>query len=471
MTREKIVSFYKKYNLLIRYVLVFGFIFLYGLERNIMETDYWHDSLLYYKASQTFISEGQFSLLSYVDSLRGYFFPFLLYLFTALGDMAGIRHGMAILAANSLMAAFVFAVVLPSLFQNTKRHIVYSLISVLVFLIYWQDLIYYPLSDFFAFAMILLAVYFWGKALDCKGIYKYILYILSGMGLYGAYNTRTIYLFAGPFLLLLFVFFNRKNIRMILSGLICILVGILICGIPQSMINQELYGSRSLLVNTSNMEGGSLFNFQLTSGITMQRYETYVGSEDGYPKPKFIFEDEAGKEIMRQEGKELLYSVGEYLEIVMKYPLDFIGIYTRHLINALCTPYNHVYVKYLHAFKPWLILINYTLLFMAGLAIAVQKSYKLNIKKKTDESYFYLIFSLIPCLLILPGAIEMRFFAPFYILIYGYLAYKTDYRQLYTYVKKHLLKVGSAYAVILCVFLSVWGNTLAAAECGAQLFR
>lgn len=41
-----------------------------------METDYWHDSLLYYKASQTFISEGQFSLLSYVDSFRGYFFRF-----------------------------------------------------------------------------------------------------------------------------------------------------------------------------------------------------------------------------------------------------------------------------------------------------------------------------------------------------------------------------------------------------------
>lgn len=112
---------------------------------------------------------------------------------------------------------------------------------------------------------------------------------------------------------------------MILSDLLCILVGILICGIPQSIINQEFYGSRSLLVNTSNMEGGSLFNFQLTSSITMQRYETYVGSEDGYPKPKFIFEDEAGKEIMRQEGKELLHSVGEYLEIVMKYPLDFIG--------------------------------------------------------------------------------------------------------------------------------------------------
>lgn len=60
---------------------------------------------------------------------------------------------MAILTVNCLMAAFVFAVVLPSLFQNTKKHIVYSLISVLVFLIYWQDSIYYPLSDFFAFAI------------------------------------------------------------------------------------------------------------------------------------------------------------------------------------------------------------------------------------------------------------------------------------------------------------------------------
>lgn len=342
--------------------------------------------------------------------------------------------------------------------------------SVAVFFAYWQDLIFYPLSDFYAFALLLCAVYCMVKAEDWKeriGWYVLPLYVICGICLYGAYNTRTIYLFAGPFIVMLFLFFNRKEAKKrLILYLCCIMAGVLSCGIPQARINQKHHNSFSIAVDTSSMEGGSLFNFQLTSGITVQRYETYVGPEDGYPKHKFIFEDEAGKRIMEAEGKVLLESIGEYVGDVLKYPLDFIGIYTRHLLNAFCLPYNHAYVKWLHAYKPWLILANYTLVFIAGMAIILQKSWKLSLLKRNN---IYMLATLIPCVMILPGAIEMRYFVQMYILMYGYLVYAADYGLLLNYTKKHMVKVLAAYIGILCVCLSVWGSTMASAECGAQL--
>lgn len=466
-------SVYHKYERILRFAAVFFFIFLYGLNRNIMTGDYWHDSGIYYGASLTFVADGHFSFLNYVDLLRGYFFPFLLYIFTTVGKLAGVEDGVAILFGASLTATFVFAVILPALFEKRKNSLPYTMAMVVVFFAYWQDLIYYPLSDFYAFAFLLCAIYFMVKAEEWKerigwGIYP--VYILCGVCFYGAYNTRTIYLFAGPLIVLLFLFFNRREAKKRLAGyLFCVAAGVLIAGLPQAGINQKMYDSFSIAVDTSNMEGGNLFNFQLSSGITMQRYETYVGPEENYPKHKFVFEDEAGKRIMEEEGKELVESIGEYIGIVLKYPLDFIGLYTRHLINAFCMPYNHVYIKWLHTFKPWLILLNYTLVFTAGMAIILQKSWKQNLTGRQGQKSVYMLATLLPCAMILPGAIEMRFFAPLYILMYGYLAYALDYVLLLDYVKKHFVKVLAVYVGILCVCLSVWGSAMASAEYGAQL--
>lgn len=463
-------SLWNKYSGVLRFVMVFLLIFLYGMNRNIMAKDYWHDSGIYYEASKTFIVDGHFSWLNYMDLLRGYFFPFILYIFTAVGRLAGAEDGIAVLFGASLLAALIFAIIIPELFEKRKNSLVYTMAMVLVFLAYWQDLIFYPLSDFYAFALLLIAVYLMIKAGEWKRKIKwgvYLIYVLCGICLYGAYNTRTIYLFAGPLIVLLYLFFNRKEEKKQLLILISIVAGVVICGLPQAGINQKLYGNFSIAVDTSNMEGGNLFNFQLSSGITMQRYETYVGSEDRYPKHKFIFEDEAGKQIMEREEKVLVESIGEYISIVIKYPLDFIGLYTRHLLNAFCIPYNHVYIRWLSAFKPWLILVNYTLVFITGMAIALQKSWKLN--GVNGQKSVYMLATLLPCLMILPGAIEMRFFAPMYILMYGYLAYAADYALLIRYIKKHKVKILAIYTGILCICLSVWGSALASAECGAQL--
>ena len=114
-------------------------------------------------------------------------------------------------------------------------------------------------------------------------------------------------------------------------------------------------------------------------------------------------------------------------------------------------------------------MLNYTLVFTAGMAIILQKSWKQNLTGRQGQKSVYMLATLLPCAMILPGAIEMRFFAPLYILMYGYLAYALDYVLLIDYVKKHFAKVLAVYVGILCVCLSVWGSAMASAEYGAQL--
>lgn len=87
--KERTISLWHRYEGVICFIAAFFFIFLYGLNRDIMAEDYWHDSQIYYEASGTFVVDGQFSFVNYFDFLRGYFFPFILYVFRAAGKLMG----------------------------------------------------------------------------------------------------------------------------------------------------------------------------------------------------------------------------------------------------------------------------------------------------------------------------------------------------------------------------------------------
>ena len=71
---------------------------------------------------------------------------------------------------------------------------------------------------------------------------------------------------------------------------------------------------------------------------------------------------------------------------------------------------------------------------------------------------------LIPCIAILPGAIEIRFFFAAYLIIYGFLAFAFPWREVKSFLQKHKFANIAALIIGLAVCCSVWGNTFANLE-------
>ena len=161
---------------------------------------------------------------------------------------------------------------------------------------------------------------------------KAIQAFLLGLCLYGAYNIRTIYLFlaiVGIVLITIWQIYEKKWIQTLITVLCC-WGGMAVCALPQMILNHKLFGVYVWKVPT-----GDLMLFQLHCGISTGRYATYVGDMALYAARGMYFEDGSGQAIL--DGLQLaeFTSYGEFFSLVLRHPLDFAGIYMRHLLNML----------------------------------------------------------------------------------------------------------------------------------------
>lgn len=465
-------EFLKKNSNLIAFLLGCILLIVIGLVKNIDSTEYLFDSMDYYLAGKGFIVNGNFALTNYTNTFRGYLFPLIICMYIKVGNFFNLPDYISILIGTSIFVSLLINIILPKLFFDNykKNNIFMRIIPNILIVLYWQDLIYYPLSDLYSIFFVVIAI---KLMLDIKkqGIKTKCLHsVLIGILIYGCYNIRTIYLFVVPLLIIIFIIFNGviKKEKTIYIELVLIIVGAMTCAFPQFIINRQLHNQNSIAVITSQFNGGSLFNDQLYMGLFTQRYDTYVGDLNEYPTVQLSFIDSNGLQIVANENIKQIESIGEYVKIVMKYPMDYVGIIGRHVINVLYLPYGHVYVNDLNHHKSLYALINYIMLFVAGL-------YTLKIEKKNwlkiSEKRLYIYSMIVPCILILPGAIEMRFFVLMYIVLYEFIAYDIDYIKLYEYSKKNKVKIFVAMILIFILLCSLWGNTMSSAQWLPQLLK
>ncbi|WP_153015266.1 hypothetical protein [Pseudomonas syringae] len=122
---------------------------------------------------------------------------------------------------------------------------------------------------------------------------RFALLTLSGFLAYGAYNTRTIYLFPAALLALgtVFIIYYKHPALNKISAILVFLSGAAVAAIPQVSINLKHHDILSPLVITSTTQ--SLFVSQLLWGITLQRYETSVDTAS--PGPAVFYMDSAGE--------------------------------------------------------------------------------------------------------------------------------------------------------------------------------
>lgn len=413
------------------FALGFGLVLVYLLIRNEQQKPY--DAWTYTELAQCFTQNGLFNLRVFAaqnaDSMRGYLFPWIL---AACQGLSGLLPWLDYRLILSAFVGLTCAVALPDLFALMlgrrgvgvwRRAAVPALV-----LLFWNGLLAYPLTDLWSAGFAILAAYGLVSVFyrtDAPGWKRACHIALAGFSMGAAYNIRTVYLFLLPGFAVLYtvlcVVRRERAPQHWLGWAGCLLAGFLAVSLPQMAINLQAYGSPSFLLMSQS--GSNLYINKLYDGIYLDKYESYTGVDYGYEALYFI--DPAGQEILEQEGMDESFqfgtgetelgSVGAYLQLVSRHPLDFLGIYGRHIGSLLDVRYPNIYVDTLEG-AAWTPLVNYTLLYLCLLA-AVDAWRRRPQGKRLLPAVLGVM--LLPVLAAIPGTIETRYGVLFYLLVWG----------------------------------------------------
>lgn len=419
------------------------------------------DSGLYWHLSNTFV------LFDFPNTNRGYFYPALLAPARYLSDGYVALGYFPFRLLSSVTYAYFFAILIPNFYLKIfggRLSLLRRLITPLLITILLPGLITYPLSDLPALALMVGAsASVLSSASTTLTLKRYALLVLAGLLAYGAYNTRTIYLFPAGLLTLaisLFIY-NKDSFGAKTLTTLAFLFGAAVASIPQIAINAKNFDSLSPLVQTGVHR--SLFVNQLLWGITLQRYETSI--DKTVPGPAVFYMDKAGEQLFKDNkiGSEP-FELSSYIKLVVQNPMAFIGIYGRHIFNGLDLRDGEVYTIGQPGDRDGLALFNFFIIFSGFLIIIVNIAEKHRTLGKTLKTGFWAFLFLLPVIAIIPGAIETRFFLSLQMAIYCSLAFSCDPSALRKLLSKHWLLIGVALIVSATFFVSVSTSTMANQE-------
>lgn len=411
----------------------------------------YYDASDYWTRGQMLWQNGSFSFLNLPNGFRGYAYPLYLGVCNRIG-----KYGFVIV--NSLLVSSWFVYLMPkmhiceagkgSIFVNNMK----CVISFALFMLFFYGLVIYPLSDLFAVIVCSLSILLELNVEKTVGLKKVIYSFLFGAALYLAYNVRTIYLFAGIWLFLKLFFYLLKHSDKLLKRIGVLLVAVLgtvVTSFPQAYMNYHMLGKISLTVPTNG-----LMLSQVSWGIRYQRYDTYVGGANAmHPSPSVYFVDSVGNALMEHMKIGEFESWGEFLKFAFLHPLELVGIYVRHIVNALFPCWPSQYVMNLDNNKSIYVVVSIFIFFLFGVALLNRF-----IDKEILKRYVAL---LIPVLFILAGAVEVRFFVAIYFLAIGSLCYNTEWSSMKKYIMVNRWKVLMSLVLFGGTLIALWSSMLA----------
>jgi hypothetical protein len=376
-----------------------------------------YDAAYYYDLSQSFRdAHGNFDLLSFKNSLRGYLWPLILSIFyPSNGWNAGTHPATTITAFRPLgvaLAAALFGVGGPLLWarlHGTMPSILRQAVFAALGFVFWRDYFHYSLADMPGVLALMLAL---ALVLGRKPT-------LGSAAAGGAFAgaaaiIRPVFVLGWAAVIFGAVIIWVRDSAMPISRRLALLgalfLGTAVTLVPQWGINERHYNQNSPFVlgwrDPANPR--SLYIEQLSWGLQMQKYETSV---DPNSPAQMIYSDPSGIAIRRSVGltnlEDTFPSFGAYLSSAIDYFPDLALVYARHLFNSLDirqpTPY-------LRPFNRW------------AICLAVVVLFKPPILNKS-RVVVLLTAVLLPCAAVLPTAIEVRFMLPIHLLMYGIVAF------------------------------------------------
>jgi len=444
----------------VSFIIIFIAAFVVSYFKNV--TVYYWDADYYWTVADPIISEGGFNILNFPETFRGYFFPTIILVVKLIGEnLFGNGYwGFRLFSAASI--AFLFSYILPYIFNkkiNNAKSLARVMLVILAVFLFWGDFLQYPLSDFPACVLfsesIALLKYLHKKEHLTK--LNFVSGFFSGICLYGAYNTRAVFLYGVILALLFFVFREIMKER---GGIIAaITLGMLACSLPQILINYQYTGSytpRVLTEQYSNYET-KLQAMQVFWGLQTCNYETYVGESVEYSSPAVNFFDEVGQEILaREKIVSADFGYKDVFRLFLKYPLDMCSIYVRHLISLLTPKWYETYIHDIYASKGIILTLIVLIWFTAGAYFLFSF-----MNKRVDLTLLVEILPIfIPCLLQLFGAPEVRFFLAIHLITYFYVFYYADYNNCLQSIRHNGVMLAVLFLVIYMFWIGVVSDIL-----------
>ncbi len=154
------------------------------------------------------------------------------------------------------------------------------------------------------------------------------------------------------------------------------------------------------------------------------------------------------------------FELSTYFTLLLANPLDFLGIYGRHIVNGLDLRDGEVYTIVQSRDRNTLALFNFLILFSGLLIISMSVSaQRAKIGKKLKTGFWALI-CLLPAIAIVPSAVETRFFLALHLAIYCAIAFTSDLDSIKNLLRQHWLLIGAALGVSAILFFSVTTTTM-----------
>lgn len=326
---------------------------------------FYFDSGQYWALGETFTVNGRFSLLNFDSGTRGYALPLIDHELQAIAEGLAWRPSSLAKLFNVLIFALIGAVLAPRLAEIAwPRHPwgpLRRVALVVLLLIFWRGYLSYPLSDFPALAMVLLALVAVARQ-DTPGWM-----LLAGVAGGLALDMRASYLPLAPILLVLVVWtwVDQRGARhaSIARRSLCagmLILGFAIVSLPQSLSSHRHGFTWSFVPGATS----SLASLYLTPGLPNQRYDTYVGLDQA--GPQMFYGDEAGARLLHEQKHGQIASTGQYVGLIFSHPIAMLGLFARHVINGLDPRYSTVYVERVETGgRRWLRIAGFLIVFLA----------------------------------------------------------------------------------------------------------
>lgn len=397
---------------------VFVLMLIYTFQRSY--NPFVHDSLFYWTLADSFSNDG-FSFTNFSDGLRGYLFPFLLFLVKTQANLVNVDAKLWFYGYSALFFTLLSIYIIPWAFSHIFRWKIFLfgrlLIPLFVFF-FWRGHFLYPLSDFPAFAALLIAVTLLAKSLRYKNVSYLSIFI--GFFLGAALNIRPVYQ-VSLIIILPFLMINIYKLGLAkgLKWFLFILFGFSLVLVPQLKINQLHFKVNSPLVLARVVGDENLYEKQLFWGLKTQKYEINIGTN--YPSIIVVYNDPI---IQKLQKTNLLRekTLDRYIKIIRRYPLDMSVSYFRHMFNGVDIFYPTPYVKNVYVDHMFLSVINYTIWFLL-----VYYFFRMDLTKLDYIKILGVTSFLLPVILAIPTAVEVRFFLPAYLMAYGVIAFDFDF--------------------------------------------
>jgi hypothetical protein len=220
-------------------------------------------------------------------------------------------------------------------------------------------------------------------------------------------------------------------------------------------INLHYWNKATPLVLTTRNPANKehLYLEQLSWGLGIQKYETSI--DPIMPGARLIFADPVGEQILKEElggVEEEFVEYEQYAGVALRHLPAVLTIYARHLFNGLDLKYPTPYIQHVYGPTLPLSILNYTVLFLALLVLVHRRHRPLS-----AEQWLVVSALLMPCLLVVPTAIECRFMLPLHLLLYAIVCFGWPREWRLFFLR---WRVGLAYVAFVAACLMLSASTL-----------